>query len=70
MQAEHQGQHRVCYAMVNVVKNMIGMTLLTRKNNGIQNKSVKLKKWIQTGYSKRRLETICEVTMKATYKLV
>lgn len=45
------------------------MTILTRRYGGIQNGSVKFKIEIQTQYSKVRLETICELAMKATYKL-
>lgn len=45
------------------------MTILTRIYGGIQNGSVKFKIEIQTQYSKVRLETICELAMKATYKL-
>lgn len=45
------------------------MTILTRRYGGIQNGSVKFKIEIQTLYSKVRLETICELSMKATYKL-
>lgn len=42
------------------------MTILTRRYGGIQNGSVNFKIEIQTQYSKVRLETICELAMKAT----
>lgn len=45
------------------------MTILTKRYGGIQNGSVKFKIEIQTQYSKVRLETICELAIKTTYKL-
>lgn len=61
------GHRRESYVVVYLVNDMLDMTV---RKNVTQIGSVKFKIGIQRGNFKGRLDTICEIIIKATYKCV